>query len=67
MSMGTVILFGTNWLLAQIFPWLSVNLGESATFLTLALLMLPTFWFVKKVLPETKGRSLEEIERSWKK
>jgi SP family arabinose:H+ symporter-like MFS transporter len=66
MSLGTLILFGASWLLAQIFPWMSVALGESLTFLILAILMLSTFWFVKMVLPETKGRSLEEIERSWK-
>jgi SP family arabinose:H+ symporter-like MFS transporter len=66
MSLGTLVLFGANWLLAQIFPWMSVSLGESLTFFILAMFMLSTFWFVRKVLPETKGRSLEEIERSWK-
>lgn len=67
MSLGTVILFGANWLLAQLFPWLSDTLGEALTFLILALLMMPTFWFVARVLPETKGRSLEKIESSWQK
>ncbi len=65
MAMATVALFGANWLIAQIFPWLSTTFGEGMTFIGLALLMLPTFPFVLWMLPETKGKSLEEIESTW--
>jgi SP family arabinose:H+ symporter-like MFS transporter len=30
-----------------------------------AAILIPQFYFVWKVMPETKGKSLEEIERSW--
>ena len=39
----------------------------SAFFLACALaaVLAPQFFFVWKIMPETKGRSLEEIEKSW--
>jgi len=27
--------------------------------------LIPQLFFVWKIMPETKGRTLEEIERSW--
>ncbi|MCX6619287.1 MAG: MFS transporter [Acidobacteria bacterium] len=40
-------------------------LGPSGAFWTYAFFCLVTFIFVWRVAPETKGRSLEEIERLW--
>lgn len=65
MAVATLALFGANWLIAQLFPYLAATIGEHGTFGLLAVLTLPTFWFVWKVLPETKGRTLEELESSW--
>lgn len=65
MAVATLALFGANWLIAQLFPYLAATIGEHGTFWLLAVLTLPTFWFVWKVLPETKGRTLEELESSW--
>ncbi len=65
MALATLVLFGANWLVAQLFPWLSYTIGENGTFWLLAGISLLTFPFVFKILPETKGRSLEEIENSW--
>jgi predicted MFS family arabinose efflux permease len=39
------------------------NIGPAGTFWTFAAICLPAFFFVRKVLPETKGKTLEEIER----
>jgi SP family arabinose:H+ symporter-like MFS transporter len=30
-----------------------------------AAILVPQFYFVWKLMPETKGRTLEEIEKSW--
>jgi MFS transporter, SP family, arabinose:H+ symporter len=40
-------------------------LGASAAFLLYALLSLVTFVFVWFLVPETRGRSLEEIQQMW--
>lgn len=67
MAMATLVLFAANWLIAQLFPVLSAWLGEHGTFWLLAGLTIPTFFFVWKVLPETKGKSLESLEEMWSK
>jgi sugar porter (SP) family MFS transporter len=45
-----------------VFPWQLQTLGSSATFLIYGLLVLAGLVFVMRILPETKGRSLEELE-----
>jgi MFS transporter, SP family, arabinose:H+ symporter len=41
--------------------------GVAGSFLLFAAFLFPGFFFIWKVMPETKGKSLEEIERSWLK
>jgi len=36
------------------------------TFLFYAIVCVAAFLFVWRLVPETKGRSLEEIDRSWR-
>jgi len=60
MALATFSLFGANWVIAQLFPISMEHLGESLTFWLLALITLPTFFFIWKILPETKGKALEE-------
>jgi MFS family permease len=45
-----------------LFPWELANLGTAMTFLIYGLLAIVGFVLIYKMLPETKGRSLEEIE-----
>lgn len=52
--------------LNQLFPLMRDGWGKSATFFCFAAILIPQFFFVWKIMPETKGRSLEEIERSWR-
>ncbi len=59
MALATFSLFGANWVIAQLFPISMEHLGESLTFWLLALITIPTFFFIWKVLPETKGKALE--------
>lgn len=60
MALATFVLFGTNWLVAQLFPLSVHHLRERNTFWILAACALPTFWFVWKQLPETKGKLLDD-------
>ncbi|WP_028297101.1 sugar porter family MFS transporter [Olivibacter sitiensis] len=56
----------THWVMAAIitffFPVLSAYLGGGTTFLLFAGFMVLQLLFVIKLMPETKGRSLEAIE-----
>ena len=53
----------TSWLVQFIFPWELANLGNAITYLIYGLFALVGFLIFWRVLPETKGKSLEEIER----
>lgn len=55
----------TNFLVVLFFPWMFKNAGGSATFGFLAVMALAMILFTWKVVPETSGRTLEEIERHW--
>jgi MFS transporter, SP family, arabinose:H+ symporter len=46
-----------------VFPWELANLGSATTFLIYGVFAALGLVFVVLVLPETKGRSLEELER----
>ena len=58
-----------NWLsaflVAQFFLSLVDAIGESTTFFLFAALCVVSFVFVWRLVPETKGRSLEEIQERW--
>jgi MFS transporter, SP family, arabinose:H+ symporter len=49
-------------LVQLIFPWELANLGNAITFLIFAVISLIGFIALFKILPETKGKSLEDIE-----
>ena len=51
-----------SWLIQQIFPWELSNIGNSLTFLIFGSIALVGFFVLVKILPETKGKSLEQIE-----
>lgn len=63
-GMGTSVFFlwTTNFIIGLMFPILLGKIGLSATFLIFAAIGIVSIAFVKKYLPETKGRTLEEIE-----
>jgi len=52
----------TAFLVTLVFPWQLQSLGSSTTFLIYAVFAVAGLAFVMRVLPETKGRSLEELE-----
>ena len=52
----------TAFLVTLVFPWQLQSLGSSMTFLIYGVFAVAGLAFVMRVLPETKGRSLEELE-----
>ena len=53
---------GISFLVQLIFPWELENLGNSTTFLIYGIFAAVGLLLVMRLLPETKGRSLEELE-----
>jgi len=53
----------SSWIVQQVFPWELSNLGNAMSFLIFGLIALVGFFVFLKILPETKGKSLEELER----
>jgi SP family galactose:H+ symporter-like MFS transporter len=62
MSVATVANWGSNFAVTLVFPPLVAALGSAAAFLAFAVLSVGAFIFTLRVVPETNGRSLEEIE-----
>lgn len=54
---------GISFLVQLIFPWELANIGNAGTFLIYGLFAVVGLVFVMRILPETKGRSLEELEQ----
>jgi MFS transporter, SP family, arabinose:H+ symporter len=67
MSLSAFFVWVACLLVAQTFPLLLQLIGPAKTFWTYAACSALTFLFVLFWLPETKGRTLEEIELSWRK
>ncbi len=66
MALGTLSLWVANFFVGQLTPMMLDGIGPAGTFWIFAILCSPTLWLVWKLIPETKGRSLEEIEQHWK-
>lgn len=64
-SICTFANWSTNALSAFAFPWYVATFGMHAGFFTSAGICLVATVFFFRLVPETKGKSLEEIERSW--
>ena len=52
----------TAFLVTLVFPWQLQSLGSATTFLLYGLFAVAGLVFVMRILPETKGHSLEELE-----
>jgi len=65
---GQTLGSGTHWIMAALitfsFPYFAEKLGGGYTFLFFTVMMVLQLIFVWKVMPETKGKSLENIERT---
>jgi MFS family permease len=65
MSIATVSLWLACILVTATFLSLVEAIGSTGAFWLYSATSVLNFLFIWRVMPETKGRSLEEIERSW--
>ena len=71
LSVATFALWTSNFFVSQTFPmmdeqpWLASKFNHGFPFYLYALFCVVLVWLVWKKIPETKGRSLEEIEKAW--
>lgn len=54
---------GVSFLVQLVFPWELANLGSATTFLIYGIFSAIGLVFILLVVPETKGKSLEELEK----
>jgi MFS transporter, SP family, galactose:H+ symporter len=56
-----------NYIVSLTFLSLIAYLGKDGTFLLYAVIGVLALWFIIVKVPETKGKSLQEIQKFWKK
>lgn len=66
MAVSTGISWGCAFLVVQLYPWMETTLGANVAFGIFAVLCLAAGLFIKFLIPETKGKSLEEIQKELK-
>ncbi len=67
MSVAGLALWIGTYLIGQLTPWLLENLTPAGTFFLFAAMCVPYILIMWKAVPETTGKTLEEIEEYWKK
>jgi sugar porter (SP) family MFS transporter len=65
MAIATVILWVSDFAVTLSFPVIADRLNESTAFWLYAAMCAVDFVFMLAFLPETKGKTLEEIEKRW--
>ena len=65
MSIAGLSLWIGTFLIGQLTPWLLENLSPAGTFFLFALMCFPYMYIIWKMIPETAGKTLEEIEKFW--
>ena len=65
MSIAGLSLWIGTFLIGQLTPWMLENLSPGGTFYLFGAMCIPYLIIVWKFIPETAGKSLEEIELIW--
>lgn len=65
MSIAGFALWVGTYLIGQLTPWMLQHLTPAGTFILFAVVCIPYILIVWKLIPETTGKSLEDIERYW--
>jgi SP family sugar porter-like MFS transporter len=66
MAVATTALWAACFVLTYSFPLLNTAAGTGVTFWIYAVICFAGLLFVLRYLPETKGKTLEQIERDWR-
>ena len=66
MSIAGFALWIGTYLIGQLTPWMLENLTPAGTFFLFAFMCIPYLVIMYKCVPDTTGKSLEEIEDYWK-
>ncbi len=67
MSVAGLALWIATFLIGQLTPWMLQTLTPAGTFLLFAIMCVPYMLIMWRMVPETTGKSLEEIESFWMK
>ena len=67
MSVAIFFLWLSVYLVSQTFPMLLESIGSTYTFWIYMITSVMAFIFIWKVVPETKGKTLEQIQEMWRK
>lgn len=67
MSIAGLVLWVGTYLIGQFTPWCMSTITPAGTFFLFAFMCLPYMYIMWKKVPETTGKTLEEIEEYWKK
>ena len=54
---------GVSFLVQLLFPWQLANLGNAGTFFIYGVFAIVGLLVIIRLLPETRGKSLEELEK----
>lgn len=65
MSIAGFALWIGTYLIGQLTPWMLETLTPAGTFFLFAFMCIPYLWIMYKYVPNTTGKTLEEIEEYW--
>ncbi len=66
MSIAGFALWIGTYLIGQLTPWMLETLTPAGTFFLFAFMCLPYLWIMYRHVPNTTGKTLEEIEEYWR-
>jgi hypothetical protein len=64
-AVATAANWGAAFLVSQFFLSLIDGIGTAATFYLFAFFSIVAYVWIRRYVPETKGRSLEDIQNLW--
>lgn len=64
-ALATLTNFGSNFLVSLLLPSVQEQIGQGATYFTFAVIGIVAVATINAIVPETKGKTLEEIEALW--